>query len=112
MKKQAGSLVSKDATMPTSVPVGDKLLKHVPGTKIQTYLGGNQPSEEGNMNMDYEITAFILKEGIPFSKVESPHLARLIKLAKTVTNDYKPPNRKKLLGCTWMKCTMTSTKQT
>ena len=107
LKQSAGSVVSnittgtraKNANHKSSVAIpGTELLQHVPGTGIQTYLSGKQPSAEANMNMDFEITAFILREGIPFSKVESPHLARLIKLAKAVTSDYKPPHRKLVAG--------------
>jgi hypothetical protein len=80
----------------SSIPVGNNMLKHNPGTGIQTYLGGNQPSPEGNLNMDYELASTILREGLPFSFIESPHIPRLIKLAKATTNDYKPPTRKKI----------------
>ena len=51
--------------------------------------------------MDYKVTSIFLKEGIPLSKVESPHLARMVKLAKATTSDYKLPNWKKIGSEIW-----------
>jgi hypothetical protein len=69
--------------------------KHVRGT-IQTFLTPSSTLKEAVANMDYAMGAYIIEGGLAFRNIEDRNLLEIIKLARTVPFNYKPPTRKRL----------------
>jgi Protein of unknown function (DUF 659) len=61
----------------------------------QTFLPG---TKENNVKMDHQIAAFCHRGGRSFNIVEDPDFLEILKLAKGISHDYKPPNRKLIAG--------------
>ena len=61
---------------------------------IESFLPGNV--ERSNVEMDWLISRFIFEGGWPFSIVEDPNFVAIIRKAKLVGQNYKPPYRKRV----------------
>jgi hypothetical protein len=65
----------------------------------QRFLTGKHPGvSEANLKMDSLITSFILRGGRAFNTVEDPDLLQIIRHARFIGDNYKPPDRKKISG--------------
>jgi hypothetical protein len=68
---------------------------------IQTFLNQDidHPSvDKKDLEMDWLISKFVHEEGRPFNIVESENLQLIIKQARVVSLNYKPPHRKRISG--------------
>ena len=74
------------------------LMKHVKGSGIQTLITNPKPSIQAVKEMDCALTEFVVAGGRSFNMIEDPNLALILKLAKSLPSNYKPPNRRKLAG--------------
>jgi hypothetical protein len=61
----------------------------------QTFLPG---TKEQDVMMDQLISSFVHRGGRNFNIVEDPGFAALIRHARLISKDYKPPNRKQIAG--------------
>jgi hypothetical protein len=77
------------------IPMKSPPASAAPLLRGQTFFPG---TKENNLKMDHQIAAFCHRGGRPFNIVEDPDFLEILKLAKGISHDYKPPNRKLIAG--------------
>lgn len=73
--------------------------KKTGGGSIQTYMTDNNPASASNsLQMDWAISSFIIEGGRSYNTIDNPHFKKILKLARVVPLNYRPPSRQKIGG--------------